>query len=165
MGFKVVRGFTLIEIVITVVVIAIVSVVLVTVLNESFKVWFRAGEQETIRTSVRDALIRISKDIMEAPVIIGSPYTGGVEISFSYDADSDGDDDLCRYYRSSNRLLFSIGGGSPITLATGITSITFNVSTLATPTYGTEVEVKVWAKDKGRDLDFRTKIASRGNRQ
>lgn len=161
MRFDLKKGFTLMETVLTVVVMAIISAVLMGIVSQGMRIWTTGQQQSEMRGEARFFLEKISREIFEADLV----YMAGSQISLSYDYNSDGIFDVHRYYLSGTNVLLSITGSTAITIATGISSLSFAVQTYTTPSTYTACDINLTVQKINASTNYRTKVVSRRSLQ
>lgn len=120
-------GFTIVELIVTIIILAIMAVGLTNILMEGFRVWWVNKDLIDLRGDARTALNRISLEFRQAYT---GTLTSSTDVSFTADIDSDGDLDTVRYYLDTGSLLRQVNGSpSPGNNICGnITGLTFSFS-------------------------------------
>jgi prepilin-type N-terminal cleavage/methylation domain-containing protein len=93
------KGFTLIELIMVIVLLAIISFPVYQVLSIGILTWQRGAGQIGARQDARIALNRMESNIRQGKTL---SIVSAESISFVFDYDSDADNDLFEYYRNSS---------------------------------------------------------------
>lgn len=156
------KGFTLVEMAITIIIVSIMAMILFSITSQGFRIWKAGKEKAEIRSSANFFLEKITPEVMESS-IAGAPFSGATQVTYYYDLNSDGIQDSHRYYLSADKILLSITSGAAITIATQVSALTFSAATYTSPTYYTDLNIDVYFQKGGSLGHYRTRIVPRSS--
>ena len=120
------RGFTLIELVVTIVIVGIIAYIFLNFFNlgvDSYKLIETRGD---LTQYERVFLNRIVREIHQAATLT---ITSSTDITFTYDDNADGINETYRYYLSGSDLHRTINGGSDLIILDNLSSLSFTGDT------------------------------------
>ena len=129
------KGFTLIEIIVVIVVLAIVSAITIKFLTDSLRIYTMTVNQKTLLDEGKMALERMCRDIRDARSIIGSTASSIAFTRTHATTGGDGAGENIRFDLSSTTLRkakntdASGNGGTPYTMADNVTAFTVTNAT------------------------------------
>lgn len=107
-------GFTLIESIVTIVVLSIIAFSTMYIMTEGFKVWWANKNYIELRSDGRFTLARLAAEFRQAEEI---PQVEETNISFNSDIDNDGDPQLITYTFNGTELIREEGPGQAVICA------------------------------------------------
>ncbi|NQT06968.1 MAG: prepilin-type N-terminal cleavage/methylation domain-containing protein [Candidatus Omnitrophica bacterium] len=119
------KGFTLVEMVVTIVVLSVMLFSVMMILTEGLKIWWVNRNYVELRANGRYALWKMGLEFREAEFVFSQSGNQSA-ISFLSDIDRDGNREKIDYWLSGNMLARSEDGGTPWPLAYDMNTITFN---------------------------------------
>ena len=143
-------GFTLVEAVVTIVILSIISFVVMYVMVEGFRVWWENRGYIELRADGRAALDRIAAELREAEVVT---LTGPQELEIHSDNDGDGAAETVIYELSGTDLIRTEGAASPV--------ICSNVAALAFSWSQPVLTVDMTLADSESEVALRAEAAAR----
>lgn len=119
------KGFGLIELTVTIVVLAVMAVGLSHILMEGFRVWWVNKDLIDMRGDARAMLNRITMEFNEA---YSGTLTSSSDFRFTADIDDDGDLDTVRYYLDLGSVKKQVNGSpsSGNIVCSSVSSLTFS---------------------------------------
>ena len=164
------KGFTLIEIIVVIVVLAIVSAITIKFLTDSLRIYTMTVNQKTLLDEGKMALERMCRDIRDARSIIGSTASSIAFTRTHATTGGDGAGENIRFDLSSTTLRkakntdASGNGGTPYTMADNVTAFTVTNATneiqlqltlsLASGENVT-IQTKVYPKNLAKDTTYK----------
>jgi len=120
------RGFTLIEIVITIVITGILAYIFLNFFSLGTDSYTLIETRSDVLQDERVVLNRMTREIRQAATIT---ITSATDISFTWDDTSDGINDTYRYYLSGSNLRRTINGASDTLILDNVSSLSFTGDT------------------------------------
>lgn len=101
------RGFTLVELIVTLIVLSVMAFSVMYILTEGFRVWWVNKDLINIRSDSRSAINRIVMEFREA---YSGTLTSGTDFSFTADVSDTGSLQTVRYYLDTGNLRRQVAG-------------------------------------------------------
>jgi prepilin-type N-terminal cleavage/methylation domain-containing protein len=120
------RGFTLIEIVVTIVITAILAYIFLNFFSLGTDSYTLIETRSDLIQDERVVLQRMVRELHQAATIT---LTSPTDISFTYDDNSDGINETYRYYLSGSNLRRTINGASDTLILDNVSSLSFTGDT------------------------------------
>jgi prepilin-type N-terminal cleavage/methylation domain-containing protein len=118
------RGYTLIETIMTMVILGIIALLLYGILDRAFQAWLTGQGQSASRQDARIFLEKFTRDLRAADqVLTALPAVNVTAFSFTNDYNNDGSSEAFSYSLSGSEILRTING-----LPVGGTSMIDNVA-------------------------------------
>ena len=117
------RGFTLVETVVTIVVLSIVSFSIMHIMVEGLRIWWENRNYIELRSDGRFALTRLQAEFRTA---YSASQNAATDITFNSDVDNDGDLEEITYALSGTELTRDEGGA--VTICQDVSSLAFSWS-------------------------------------
>jgi prepilin-type N-terminal cleavage/methylation domain-containing protein len=120
------QGFTLIEIVVTIVITGIIAYIFLNFFSLGTDSYTLIETRNDVLQDERVVLDRMVREIRQAATIT---ITSATDISFTYDDDSDGINETYHYYLASGNLIRTIDAAGDTLILDNVTSLTFSGDT------------------------------------
>lgn len=121
--WRVEKGFTLIEVVVVSVFLALIIATVALYYTTSVRLWKRSNDQTEVQQQARIALSRLVADLQQATSVSFEPGGDWLELKITQPG---GEMSIVRYYRRGNSLIRDTGGYNPVAMY--ITQLEFNTS-------------------------------------
>jgi prepilin-type N-terminal cleavage/methylation domain-containing protein len=120
------QGFTLIEIVVTIVITGIIAYIFLNFFSLGTDSYTLIETRNDVLQDERVVLNRMIREIHQATTLT---ITSSTDITFTYDDNSDGVNETYRYYLSGTDLIRTINGGSSTVILDNVNSLSLTGDT------------------------------------